>query len=229
MNIILLIFDSLRKDSINVLGNPSWGKIKTPNLDSFAKESFILDRCYPESLPTLPARRAIYTRNRVFPFEKEIYLKGGLIGAPGWGPINEDRHTLSEILQQNGYTTCLISDLHHMFKPSKNFHRGFNQWEWIRGYEVDRYKSGPLPSKNEINKYLPEEVQNNARNNFLSQCLMNIQDIKQEEDYSVAQIMRSSVKWLEQNRDKEKRFLTIEAWSPHEPWFVPSYYREMYS
>jgi len=229
MNVILLIFDSLRRDCIGILGNPPWGKVKTPNLDRFAGESFILGRCYPESLPTLPARRAIYTGMRVYPFNKDIYLKGDIKGSPGWGPIDEDRSTLSEILQQNGYTTCLISDIQHMFKPSKNFHRGFSQWQWIRGYEVDAYKSGPLPDRSEIDKYLPKEIQNEIRINFLSQCLMNIQEVKQEEDYSVAKVMRQSVKWLEQNRDKDKLFLTIEAWSPHEPWFVPSYYREMYS
>ena len=35
MNVILLIFDSLRKDCVNMLGSPPWGKIETPNLDKF--------------------------------------------------------------------------------------------------------------------------------------------------------------------------------------------------
>lgn len=58
MNVILLIFDSLRKDCVNILGSPSWGKVETPNLDKFAGQSTIFPECYPESLPT---GRAIYT------------------------------------------------------------------------------------------------------------------------------------------------------------------------
>lgn len=61
MNVILLIFDSLRKDCVNILGSPSWGKVETPNLDKFAGQNTIFPECYPELLPTLPTGRAIYT------------------------------------------------------------------------------------------------------------------------------------------------------------------------
>lgn len=59
MNLIMIIFDSLRKDCIECLGSPPWGKVYTPNLNRLAEESFVLTRCYPEPLPTLPARRSI--------------------------------------------------------------------------------------------------------------------------------------------------------------------------
>ena len=103
MNIVLIIFDSLRKDCISSLGTPPWGRVNTPKLDEFSKQSITLIRCYPESLPTLQARRAIYTGKRVYPFRNDIRYRGDFLGAPGWGPISEDRITLSEILQQNGY------------------------------------------------------------------------------------------------------------------------------
>ena len=70
-NVILIIFDSLRKDCIEGLGSPPWGKVFTPNLNKFLKESFTLNRCFGESLPTLPARRAIYTGQRCYPFSNE--------------------------------------------------------------------------------------------------------------------------------------------------------------
>ena len=68
MNIILVIFDSLRKDCVGVYGSPPWGKVQTPHYDALARESLVMTRVYPESLPTLPARRAIYTGQRVYPF-----------------------------------------------------------------------------------------------------------------------------------------------------------------
>ncbi len=229
MNIILIIFDSLRKDCIEYLGSPPWGKIYTPNLNKFASNSIVLDRCYPESLPTLPARRSIYTGKRIFPFKGEDNgYKGDFYVTAGWGPINEERITLSEVLQKNGYTTALISDIQHMFKPSKNFHRGFDEWVWIRGYEADSYRSGPTISQKEIDYWLPKELQDNLYISFLSQCLRNFKGITNEEDYSVAKVMREAVRWLEQNVDKEKKFILIESWAPHEPWFIPSYYKGIY-
>ena len=65
MNIILVIFDSMRQDHIGAYGN-DW--INTPNLDAFAKESVVFTRCYADSLPTLPVRRALHTGKRVYPF-----------------------------------------------------------------------------------------------------------------------------------------------------------------
>jgi len=229
MNVIMVIFDSLREDCISCISTPPWGKVLTPNLDRFAKESFILKRCYPETLPTLPARRVIYTGKRIYPFnEGSIREKGDLAAALGWKSISSDNKTISEVLQENGYTTALISDIQHMFKPSKNFHRGFDEWIWVRGYEVDNYRSGPAITKEEIDYWLPKELQNDQYIRFLSQCLMNIEGKKKEEDYFVAQVMREAVRWLEQNKDKENKFLLVESWSPHEPWFVPRHYRDMY-
>ena len=95
MNIVLVIIDSLRQDHIGAYGN-DW--IKTPHLDAFAAESARFTRAYPESLPTLPVRRALHTGKRTFPFPGHKDYKGDFSGAPGWGPIPEEQDTLAEIL-----------------------------------------------------------------------------------------------------------------------------------
>ncbi len=230
MNIILVIFDSLRKDCIETYGQPPWGKVNTPNLAKFAEESFVLTKCYPEALPTLPVRRSIYTGKRVYPYHGEKAHRGDFF-IPGWNPIREDRTTISEMMQIYGYVTALFSDIQHQFKPSKNFHRGFDEWHYIRGYEVDTYRTGPLPSKEVIDKWLPREVQNknDYYEYFFSQCFMNMYGKEKEEDYFVAQTMGKAIDWLKQNQDKKDVFLTIESWSPHEPWFVPEHYRDIYT
>ena len=43
----------------------------------------------------------------------------------GWHPLFYEDVTLAEWLAGRGYSTGLISDLPHQFKPGKNFHRGF--------------------------------------------------------------------------------------------------------
>ena len=139
MNIILVVFDTLRKDCVGAYGAPPWGPVQTPHLDAFAAESVTFTRAYPESLPTLPARRAIYTGERVYPYtEGEIRLKGDQRQAAGLGTDSRGSgHRLAELLHESGYRTGLISDLYHQFKPSKNFARGFDQWMFLRGQEID--------------------------------------------------------------------------------------------
>src|SRR3712207_5214641 len=57
-NVVLIIIDSLRKDHVGAYGN-DW--IRTPNLDALAGESLLFAQAYPESIPTICARRAIHT------------------------------------------------------------------------------------------------------------------------------------------------------------------------
>lgn len=229
MNIILVVFDSLRKDCVGCYGEPFWGKVHTPRLDALSEESLVMDRAYPESLPTLPTRRALYTGRRVYPFHLGDYrLKGDFVGAPGWGPIPEDQPTLAEMLSENGYRTGLVADVYHMFKPSKNYGRGFHQWMFLRGQETDPHRSGPEPTQAEIDYWLPKSLQNPAKINFIRQCLKNMYGRTHEEDYFNARVLTEAAKWLEQNRDADNFFLTIESFDPHEPWFVPEHYRRMY-
>src|SRR5215211_6995131 len=232
MNIVLVIFDTLRLDALGCYGQPPpWdmGPIATPNLDAFARQAVRFTRAYPESLPTLPARRAIYTGQRTYPFHNgDFSLKGDFPGvAPGWGPIPEEQHTLSEILGTAGYRTALVSDLYHEFKPSKNFWRGFDQWTFIRGQETDPARSGPFPTFEEVDRYVPRQLQelreqsramagfDRRVNWFSSRCLLNMRDRVREELWFNAQVMQEAARWLEQNRDAEQIFLTVECFDPH--------------
>ena len=65
MNVVVVIIDTLRKDQVGAYGN-NW--IKTPNLDALSKESLRFTQAYPESIPSIPARRAIHTGLRTWPF-----------------------------------------------------------------------------------------------------------------------------------------------------------------
>jgi arylsulfatase A-like enzyme len=242
-NVVLVVFDTLRRDAVGCYGDPPpWGEIATPNLDAFAREAVRFTRAYPESLPTLPARRALYTGQRTYPFHNgDFKLKGDFPGvAPGWGPIPEEQHTLSETLGAAGFRTALISDLYHQFKPSKNFWRGFDQWTFIRGQETDASRSGPVPTAEELDRWVPRELREARLASrpwgqiapgvdwFSSQILLNMRDRVREELWFNAQVMQEAARWLEQNRDADRFFLTVESFDPHEPWFVPEHYREPY-
>ena len=243
-NVILVIFDTLRRDAVGCYGTPpSWGEIATPNLDAFSKESVLFTRAYPEALPTLCARRSIYTGIRTFPFHNGDFrhIKGDFVGiAPGWGPIPNEQNTLAEVFEGGGFRTGLVSDLYHQFKPSKNFWRGFHQWSFIRGQEADAARSGPMPTQEEIDHWVPRELQEIrgkatgleqpgfGAHWFSTRILLNMRDRVREEQWFNAQVMQEAARWVEQNLDAKRLFLTVESFDPHEPWFVPQHYRRRY-
>ena len=248
-HVILVVFDTLRRDAVGCYGTPpAWGAtlaapIATPHLDAFARESVRFTRAYPEALPTLCARRTIYTGRRTYPFHNGDFrhIKGDFVGiAPGWGPIPESQTTLAEMYEADGFRTGLISDLYHQFKPSKNFWRGFHQWTFIRGQEADAARSGPFPSQEEIDYWVPRELQQlrgkatgleqpgYGAHWFSSRILLNMRDRVREEQWFNAQVMQEAARWVEQNLDAKRLFLTVESFDPHEPWFVPPHYRSRY-
>jgi arylsulfatase A-like enzyme len=248
-HVILVVFDTLRRDAVGCYGTPpAWGgtlaaPIATPHLDAFARESVRFTRAYPEALPTLCARRTIYTGRRTYPFHNGDFrhIKGDFVGiAPGWGPIPESQTTLAEMYEADGFRTGLVSDLYHQFKPSKNFWRGFHQWTFIRGQEADAARSGPFPSQAEIDYWVPRELQElrgkatgleqpgYGAHWFSSRILLNMRDRVREEQWFNAQVMQEAARWVEQNLDAKRLFLTVESFDPHEPWFVPAHYRRRY-
>lgn len=226
MNLVLIIIDSLRQDHVGAYGN-RW--IQTPHLDALAGESVLFTRCYPESLPTLPVRRALFTGKRTFPFVDHRDYKGDFQGAPGWGPIPEQQDTISELLQEAGYRTAFITDTYHMFKPSKNFHRGFDEWIWIRGQEADNYKSGPLPAQKLVKSHMPRAMKNNKHLlAFLTKYYANNAYRVNESDYCAPRVFTEAARWVTDNARAEKFFLVVDSFDPHEPWDPPEHYRRLY-
>jgi arylsulfatase A-like enzyme len=116
-----------------------------------------------------------------------------------------------------------------MFKPSKNFWRGFDQWTFLRGQTMDPQRSGPQPSQADIDHLLPRELQTERTLWFMRQCITNLHDRTKEDDYFPAQVFTEAAAWLEQNLDADRLFLTVECFDPHEPWFVPEHYRRLYA
>jgi arylsulfatase A-like enzyme len=226
MNLILIIFDSLRADHMGCYGN-TW--IKTPNFDTFANESVIFERCFPDSLPTIPVRRTIITGNRLFPFRDWEPKIGDNVTTPGWAPLRETDITISEILLNEGYRTALITDNLQMFKPAMNFHRSFKEWRWIRGQEFDQYRSAAPSNNIDIDHFLTPSIYGTYSHAKLIQYLSNTAFRKGEEDYFAPMVFTEGMRWLEENQDAEKFFLWIDCFDPHEPWDPPQEYRDIYN
>jgi arylsulfatase A-like enzyme len=224
MNVILIVLDSLRKDHVGAYGN-DW--IQTPNLDALAKESLKFTQAYPESIPTIPARRSIHTGLRTWPFRNWIPQKGETFFPAGWQRIPEDQTTLSETLKPEGYNTALITDTQHMFKASMNFQRGFDIFDYIRGQERDRYRSPLRISEDLVDRYTVDGNDDNMRAK-VRQYLANTTYRKKEGDWFAPQVFTRAMDYLEIAREAQPFFLVVDSFDPHEPWDPPKKYVNLY-
>ncbi len=253
-NLIFVISDTLRRDHVGVyqqLGDKRslapW-PMHTPSLDAFAREAVLFANAYPESLPTLPVRRALHTGNRTWPFRDWVPQKGDTVRAYGWQRIPEEQVTLAEVLEHEGYRSGFFTDAYHQFKPSMNFHRGFSQFGWIRGHERDAYASPSLARMDDVLAHQPvlpdwakqpsamrpleiDRAGQPGINAMIRQHLANASERKSEEDFLGPQVFRSGMKWLEENNSSvtgQPFFLCLDSFDPHEPWDPPLYYAAMY-
>lgn len=218
MNILLIVSDTLRWDYLGCYGN-DW--IETPNLDELAAHSAVFTEAYGEGLPTLPARRAIITGRPVSP-ARYIPQPGDPIVNYGWHPLFDEDVTAAEWLGDRGYTTAFITDVYHIMKPGKNYHRGFDHWQWIRGQEDDRYA---LRDKSQVADLLrqtgtePETVRDD---HWIIQHLMDRKDWQSDADTSVAQVMIAAANWLKSYTLDKPFFMWVDCFDPHEPWDPPA-------
>ncbi len=225
MNVVLVILDSLRRDHVGVYGGD---RARTPSLDALAQDSLRFTRAYPESLPTLPARRAIHTGLRTWPFRNWEPPEGEDFMPAGWQHIPEDQTTLSEVLQlQEGFNTVLLSDTHHLFKASMNFQRGFRVFDWVRGQERDRYRPTMGVSQERVDEMT---VPGNSRSmqDKVRQYLANTADRSGEEDWFAPRVFGMASDFLKKADAGQPFFLVVDCFDPHEPWDPPDSYVSLY-
>jgi arylsulfatase A-like enzyme len=229
MNVVLVIIDSLRKDHVGAYGNP-W--IKTPNLDALAGGSLRFTRAYPEAIPSIPARRAIHTGIRSWPFRGwELgNVNADDVGLWGWEPVPEDQTTLAEILVEQGYYNFFVTDTLHQFRPSYNFHRGFHVYEWVRGQERDFYRPRSPASDEKIEGTLIGGPKAAHAKDIMLQYYANTMGREREEDWFAPRVFLQGMEYLEAAAAQAQPFfLVVDAYDPHEPWDPPREYVDLYS
>ena len=213
---------------VHWLGCYGAGQVRTPNVDALAKKSAMVMDFYPQALPTVPARRGIYTGRQIFP--SDLYLQYDSPSIRGWHQLYVEDVTMSESFRDAGYRTALLSDLPHQFKPGNNFHRGFDGWHPVRGNEADSYETGPRRNI-DVTRYChpSQRAGMGAVGGPIHQYLLNRQFWKTEEDWPCARLFGTAERWLENNVDDgEPFYLHIESFAPHEMWDPPEDYYRMY-
>ena len=224
-NIVVIVSDTLCTAHLGCYGNPN---IQTPNIDAFANRAMLFSRAYPESLPTIPVRRALHTGRRAYPFRDYRPVKWDIVYLPGWQAMDNEEDTLAENLAAAGYQTGFVTDTLPYFAPGFNFQRGFWQWDFIRGQQQDRWRSPFSVSKERLSRYgNPDELQKNIHS-LVPMHLANTAHVKDESDTSTARTFKWAMDFLEDNQTGQPFYLMVDCFDPHEPWESPDKYFRLY-
>jgi len=209
MKVILILYDTLNRHYLPPYGC-DW--VHAPNFKRLAEKTVIFDNCFAGSLPCIPARRELHTGRYNFLHRS-------------WGPLEPFDDSMPNILKKNKVYSHLISDHYHYWEDGgATYHTQYSSWEIIRGHEGD-------PWKGEVkDPEIPEHV-SNMRESFGAnwrQDWVNRKYMQKEENMPQAVTFKRGLEFIETNFEENNWFLQIETFDPHEPFFTPQKYKDLY-
>jgi len=210
MKAILLMFDSLNRHMLQPYGC-DW--VHAPNFARLAQRSVTFDHAYVGSMPCMPARRELHTGRYNFLHRS-------------WGPLEPFDDSMPALLDRAGVTTHLVSDHYHYWEEGgANYHTRYSSWECVRGQEGDPWKCDLRPDVP-----MPEPSLNpgrigprRARQDFVNRHYM-----RREQDQCQARTFRHGLEFLDTNHAADNWMLHLETFDPHEPYFTPTRFRQLY-
>ena len=214
MKAIIIFYDTLNRRYL-----PCYNKEATtitPNFDRLSECSVQFDNSYVGSMPCIPARRELHTGRYNF-LHRE------------WGPLEPFDDSMPEILKNNGVYTHLISDhLHYWEDGGCDYHTRYSSWEIVRGQEGDHWKGEVKePHIPEVVK-VPQKQQGGGVSGLWRYDWINRQYITEEEDFPQTKCFDKGCEFLDKNHDQDNWLLHVETFDPHEPFYVPQKYLDMY-
>ena len=222
-NVVLIIVDTLRAD--HVFGP----RARTPNIDALAGMGIAFTRCFPEAMPTVPARRSILSGRRVFPFRNwHPYPK--LLPEPGWAPLSSPALAFTSVLRKAGYWTAYATDNTPLgFSPSwAPFRASFDRFA-RRGGQYGGTDKGV--SDAELRHWLPPVLEDPATRDRIRRYLANGQYSHDETKSFAARVFKDGSELLRIASERRRRgpfALVVDTFEPHEPWTPPRRYLDMY-
>lgn len=206
MKAIMVMFDTLTRNYLSTYGN-NW--CHTPNFKRLEDKCCVMDNFYGGSMPCMPARRELHTGKYNFLHRS-------------WGPLEPFDFSAIQTLDQAGIYVHLCTDHSHYFEDGGcTYHNRYSSWEGFRGQEGDRWQP-------RIGFHAENESKYSKKGISAIQHAANKTAQQFEKDMSSVKAFDAGLKFIEKYNQSDNWFLTIESFDPHEPFYVPKKYRDMY-
>lgn len=214
MRAIIVFFDSLNRRYL-----PSYNPLAdtyAPNFDRLARRCVQFDNSYVGSMPCIPARRELHTGRYNF-LHRE------------WGPLEPFDDSMPQILRDAGVYTHLVSDhLHYWEDGGATFHTRYSSWEVVRGQEGDHWKGQCLDPEVPPVVMVPQKQQGGGVASGWRYDWVNRGFIAEEDEFPQARTFDLGCSFLEENSTQDNWLLHLETFDPHEPFYVPQRYLDLY-
>jgi arylsulfatase A-like enzyme len=213
MKVVFALFDSLNRKALEPYGGTA---IRTPAFNRLAERAITFDRHYIGSMPCMPARRDLLTGRLTFLHRS-------------WGPIEPFDNTFPDLLHQHGTYSHLISDHYHYWEDGgATYHNRYDTFDFIRGQERDPWKAMVQPPWQRLREMYHAKQYSEERRNKHYHYMINREFIKDEEDFTSVQCFTKAIEFFDLNDKADNWLLQIETFDPHEPFFAPERFREMF-
>lgn len=206
MKAIMVMFDTLSRRVLEPYGCKT---VQTPNFQRLAARAITFDNCYVGSMPCMPARRELHTGRYNFLHRS-------------WGPLEPFDDSMPQILRDKGVYTHLVTDHPHYWEDGgATYHTRYNSFEFFRGQEGDSWK-GEVREP-DIPDVLVKRISQTARHDWV-----NRKYIREERSFPQSQTFAAGIEFVRCNHLENDWFLQIETFDPHEPFYSPQHYKELY-
>ncbi len=225
-HILFLLTDQQRADCLGCAGHPL---LRTPHMDSLAREGLRFTNCFTTSPLCVPARLSLVTG--LYPHNSNLWQNDATC------PLDAD--TFMNRLRQRGYRTCSIGKNHLYPMEKGNLHRhessyrqiGFDHIEDMSGtWGVNRSKSvytdhlEKLGLLDGLQSYLRAlDAQPDQERRFVAEALPI-----PAEHYIDAFVGQRVERYVESYESSAPSFVYAGFPGPHEPWDAPDEYAERF-
>lgn len=210
MKAVMVMFDTLSRRYLSTYGN-DW--VQTPNFERLKEKAIQFNSFYAGSLPCMPARRELHTGRYNFLHRS-------------WGPMEPYDFSCFEALKKNKVYTHIVTDHSHYWEDGgATYLPRYTTWEGFRGQEGDRWV-GIVNNQNRLT--IPRQLESTKMGESFYFNHANRTRMVKEEDFSSVKTFMAGIEFLNQNKDEDNWFLQIEAFDPHEPFYVPQKYLDLY-
>ncbi|PCJ59064.1 MAG: hypothetical protein COA79_11945 [Planctomycetota bacterium] len=229
-NILFLVADQFRADTLGCLGHPD---IQTPNYDALAADGTIFTNAYSPNPVCVPARASMITGN--YPHK---CLHNPDNPKSNSGEIKEDQIKLPQLLAENGYKTYSAGKLHYLPYTDANQEHTLHGFQKAALAESGRIlkQYDPKNEKRNVEEYM-DYVEDVGWKGFSRAHGIGNNDIHPapsplpQEHCVDAWVATKTIEYLDEhlNDSPDKPFMMHASFpKPHSPYDPPRPYDQMY-